>query len=73
MSAIPTAPLIFFHPLGSSLSYPGIDKWCSVDSVNSKTIGVMNRISNAIGVAGRMRSGNRPLPLSLESLSNSDH
>lgn len=73
MSAVPTAALLFFQPPGSSLAYPGIDEWCSVDSVNSKTIGVMNRTSNAIGVASRVRSDNRPLPLSLESLLNSDH
>lgn len=50
MTAVPTAPLVVFQPPGSSLAYPGTDEWCSADSVNSKTIGVMNRSSNAIGV-----------------------
>ena len=43
MSAVPTAPRIFFQTLSLSLAYPGFSEQCKL---NSKTIGVMNRISN---------------------------
>ena len=43
MSAVPTAPQIFFQTLSLSLAYPGFSEQCKL---NSKTIGVMNRMSD---------------------------
>ena len=42
VSAIPKAPGVFFQPLSSCFAYPG--SATSADSVNSKAIGVTNRI-----------------------------
>ena len=43
MSAVPMAPCVFFQPL----SLPTLG---SVNSVNSKTIGIMNGISNTVNL-----------------------
>ena len=46
LSAIPSTPPVFFQPLISRLATLG---WAnSVDSVNNKTVGIMNRISNIV-------------------------
>ena len=46
LSAIPSAPPVFFQPLISRLAALGSAN--SEDSVNNKTVGIMNRISNIV-------------------------
>ena len=45
LSTVPMHPGVFFQPLSSCLAY----HWFSVNSVNSNTIGAVNRISRTIG------------------------
>ena len=48
MSAVPTAPRVFFQPLSSCLDYSGFRN--SEDSVNNETTGLTNRISNTCSI-----------------------
>ena len=48
MSAVPTAPRVFFQPLSSCLACSGFRN--SEDSVNNETTGLTNRISNTCGI-----------------------
>ena len=49
MSAVSMAPHIFFKPLSSHLAYHEFSEQCT-HSVNSETVGTMNRISNTGGM-----------------------
>ena len=52
-AAVPTA----LQSLSSCLAYPGFSRQCRLFSVNSKTTGIRNRVSNTTGVVGRIPRG----------------